>query len=108
MIDLVYRLGRVGNFDSFGRLPIPWEQALQFAALCASGYDALEHVGQPCQRIDAVKLAALCRAANYAEQARFCQPLSWPSGSLIGIDLGFSIAVDAKERRDDGASLSAA
>jgi hypothetical protein len=34
------------------------------------GGDALEHVGQPGLRIDAVHLGGLCRAPNYAERRR--------------------------------------
>jgi hypothetical protein len=35
-----------------------------------------QHVSEPCLRIDVVHLAGLCRAPNYAEQARFPQDSS--------------------------------
>jgi hypothetical protein len=44
----------------------------------------------------------VCRTANYAERTRFRQPLSRSSCRVIGIDLDLSIAVDAKQRRNEG------
>jgi hypothetical protein len=38
--------------------------------------DAVEHVGQPLLRIDAIELGGLCRTTNYAERAHIRQPLS--------------------------------
>ena len=102
-IDPAYGLGRIGNFDSFGGLPIPWEQAFQLVALCASGHDALEHVGQPCQRIDAVKLASLKEADDDSPMpgATICaskevvasSKSDGPHGALNGVRVQFQTAI---------------
>src|SRR5271156_3464563 len=39
-----------------GGLPVPGQQLVQLMALGAAGDDALQHIGQPGQRIEAVQL----------------------------------------------------
>jgi hypothetical protein len=63
-----------GGLSGLGRrlrLPVPRNQLIQPVRGLAG--DAVEDIGQPGLWIDAIHLAGLCRAPNYAERVRFPQ-----------------------------------
>ena len=64
-----------GCFGLLGGLPFPRQQRIELMPFGPSGYDALQHIGKPGQRINAVQLRGLCRPPNYTERARFRQKL---------------------------------
>ena len=47
------------------RGPIPRKQCVQFMDFGSAGDDALQHVGEPCHRIDAVQLRCLDQRHRY-------------------------------------------
>jgi hypothetical protein len=66
--------GSGGVVHAAEAIPVPWQQCRQIGDLVIG--DACQHVGEPSLRINIVELGRLCRTPNYAEQARFPQPLS--------------------------------
>jgi hypothetical protein len=72
----VMALPRTDRRDLILELPVPRQQRVELVALGLPGHDAFQHVGQPGQWLNVVKLGGLCRPPNYAERAHF--PQKWP------------------------------
>ena len=65
--SLSFGTGTSPGFDRFGlpgRLPVPWEQRLEFVPFGAPGYDAFQYIGEPGQWFDAVQFRALDERRN--------------------------------------------
>src|ERR1700723_4112512 len=108
--SLSFGTGTSPGFDRFGlpgRLPVPWEQRLEFVPFGAPGYDAFQYIGEPGQWFDAVQFRALDERRNdrpmpsaaviSREKCIFTGYRNRPNGAFDGVGIQFQSTVIQKQ-----------